>query len=53
MQRFAAAAQRLHAAVDGVRFNFMGTATAGGAPALDASRRSAGAETTAIPPVGR
>jgi VWFA-related protein len=42
MQQFTSDTGRLHAAVDGVRFNFMGAATAGGAPALDSQQAFGG-----------
>jgi VWFA-related protein len=42
MQQFTSDRARLHAAVDGVRYNFMGTATAGGPPALDSQQAFGG-----------
>jgi VWFA-related protein len=42
MQQFTGDASRLHAAVDGVRFNFMGAATAGGPAALDSQQAFGG-----------
>jgi VWFA-related protein len=42
MQQFTGDTGRLHAAVDGVRFNFMGLATAGGPPGLDSQQAFGG-----------
>jgi len=42
MQQFTSDPARLHAAVDGVRFNFMGAATAGGPASLDSQQAFGG-----------